>query len=335
MFGFSEEMGKNNNSLHALFMKEKTIVILGNGFDLDLGLRTSFRNYLNSSVHAKFNVNTTTFHKIDDKSKKDWGDIEGVLRKSILEVFKINDEELDEDINVTWNMIRKGWGIYLPEHIGHVQNLLNQISGCTFKEKSPINKNSCAYTFARKILNWDSVFTFNYTNPADLLFGKYPNGIHFIHGSITPHRHSLCQMCKIENNIAIGVDSQRMNALIRDKELLSPIMKLHFMGEGSCRDDLNKAMLGAKNIIFFGHSMSITDSDYFEDFFHGIIEGLIVDKSFFFITKDSNGLSDIKKHMSEWGIVFDKLNNSGNQVFEIFTDNGVEDEDFKRCLDTL
>ena len=107
------------------------------------------------------------------------------------------------------------------------------------------------------------------------------------------------------------------------------------METNSFRDDLNEAMMSAENIIFFGHSMSITDSDYFEDFFHGIIDGLIADKGFFFITKDSNGLSDIKEHMSEWEIDFDKLNNSTNKISVIFTDDGIDDENFKRCLDML
>lgn len=320
-------------------MKKRTIIILGNGFDLDLGLRTSFRDYLQSTIHTEFSVNTATFQKIEDKNKNNWGDIEGVLRESILDALKSNVDDIDKDINVTWNMIRKGWGIYLPKYIETVQNILKIEHDYLVKENIfddfPIRKKSCAYLLARKIKNWNSVYTFNYTNPTDILFGERFGDINFIHGELTLRKQTQFKAHLIDKYLALGVDYKRMNEETRKRELLSPIMKLTFMETYSFRDDLNEAMMSAENIIFFGHSMSITDSDYFEDFFHGIIDGLIADKGFFFITKDSNGLSDIKEHMSEWEIDFDKLNNSTNKISVIFTDDGIDDENFKRCLDML
>lgn len=310
-------------------MRKKTLLILGNGFDLDLGLRTSFNYYLETNTHLKHRFDTTTFAMIENKEK--WGDIEGVLREAIMEAVKFKDEKFDKDVNYTWRVIREGWGMYLPKHIDDVQKILNHKHGSLVDDKSPIDKKSCAFSLASIIKDWNCVFSFNYTNPADLLFNIWPNNIHFIHGSFTPQIHSPYTMYQVANFIAIGVDYKRMNELIQDNELLYPIVKINFMGENLCKE-LFQAMTEADNVVIYGHSMSITDSDYFEDFFGGIIDGSIVNKSVYFVTLNKKSLSDIKKKMREWDLEYDNLMVSNNRILNIYTENGADNVNFKELL---
>jgi hypothetical protein len=275
---------------------------------------------------------------IEDQNRDNWGDIEGILRESILNALVCKETKVDEEINLTWQLIRNGWGNYLPKYIDDVQSLLKVEHDYMFKEKLfedfPVKKGSCAYTLAIRIRNWGNVFSFNYTNPADFLFGVWPNNIHFLHGSFIPHKHEPTPMYQIANFLTIGIDSKRINEQLIDREYLSPIIKLNFV-ETSLLDELSQAMVKADNIIFFGHSMSITDSDYFDDFFNGMAANSITDKRLFFVTKNQKAMDEIKNNLRTWEVDYDKLFKSKNCIVEVFSDSGPENADFKAMLELL
>lgn len=317
-------------------MNHNTLLVLGNGFDLDLGLKTSFKDFMQSSRYDLKLENSYMFRLIKDKNK--WGDIEGVLRDAVLNSISNNDNSADKEINKTWQLLRNEWGEYLPQYIDDVQNLLKQVLLNEVDKKKtdsvPIKIDSCAYSLAKCVSDWGAVFSFNYTNPADFLFGIWPNDIHFIHNSFVPHKYSPYPMYQIANFLTIGIDSKRINEQLIDREYLSPIIKLNFV-ETSLLDELSQAMVDADNIIFFGHSMSITDSDYFEDFFKGMTDNSIIDKRLFFVTYNQKSLNDIKANMIGWDVNYDKLVQSKNEVISVFTNNGPENEDFKKMLDIV
>lgn len=314
----------------------RTLLILGNGFDLDLGLKTSFRDFLNSSSYSSRSCDTATFRLIEDK--ENWGDIEGALRKAVLNSLFCHNTSIDEEINQTWQLLRNGWGIYLSQYIDDVQKTIKQWKDSSnydeSKANAPIITSSCAYSIAKRIVDWSAVFSFNYTNPADLLFGIWPNDIHFIHNTFIPHKHSSYPMYQIANFLAIGIDSKRINEQLIDREYLLPIIKLNFM-KTSLLNELNQTMIEADNIIFFGHSMSITDSDYFNDFFNGMATNSITDKRLFFVTKNQKTMDDIKNNLRTWEVEYDKLFKSRNCIVEVFTDYGPENDDFKAMLELL
>lgn len=314
-------------------MSNKTLLVLGNGFDLDLGLKTSFKDFIASSSYNTRCFDTSTFQMIKENEK--WGDIEGVIRKAMLKVASCEDISADEDINITWQLLRRGWGTYLPQYIDDIQNSLMCLNGEELLESnSSINFSSCAYALASRIKDWGTVFSFNYTNPADLLFGIWPNDIHFIHGSFIPHKHESYPLYQIADFLAIGVDYRRINEQILNRGLLSPIIKLNFVMESQL-DAFRQAMIKAENIIVFGHSMSITDSDYFEDFFKEMENGMVANKNLFFVTYSEDSLIDIKKSMYEWNVDYERLVASNNEIIPVFTKNGSEHKDFLRMLEMV
>lgn len=329
-------MVSNDKGISKAMSNRRTLLILGNGFDLDLGLKTSFRDFLNSSSYSSRSCDTATFRLIEDK--ENWGDIEGVLRKAVLNSLFCHNTSIDEEINQTWQLLRNGWGIYLPQYIDDVQKTIKQWKDSSnydeSKTNAPIITSSCAYSIAKRIVDWSAVFSFNYTNPADLLFGIWPNDIHFIHNTFIPHKHSSYPMYQIANFLAIGIDSKRINEQLIDREYLLPIIKLNFM-KTSLLNELNQTMIEADNIIFFGHSMSITDSDYFNDFFNGMAANSITDKRLFFVTKNQKTIDDIKNNLRTWEVDYDKLFKSKNCIAEVFTDYGPENDGFKAMLELV
>ena len=329
-------MVSTDKEISKTMSNSRTLLILGNGFDLDLGLKTSFRDFLKSSSYTSRLCDTATFRLIEDNEK--WGDIEGALRIAVLNSISCHNTSIDVEINQTWQLLRNGWGIYLPQYIDDVQKTIKQWEDSSdygeSKANAPIIISSCAYSLAKRIVDWSAVFSFNYTNPADLLFGIWPNDIHFIHNTFVPHKHSTYPMYQIANFLAIGIDSKRIIEQVIDREYLLPIIKLNFIKTGLL-NELNQAMAEADNIIFFGHSMPITDSDYFDVFFNGIAENSITDKRLFFVTKNQKSMEEIKNNLKTWEIDYDELHKSKNCIVEIFTDNGSNNTDFKAMLDLL
>lgn len=116
-------------------MNHKTLVILGIGFDLDLGLNTSFKSFVDSFLFKT----APEAPLIKDIKITHWSDLERVFRIKIPEYIENPTDSLCENIKDTWNMIQNRWSRYLPE----ITELRN-IEVC-------IKKNSCAYQLKQKI----------------------------------------------------------------------------------------------------------------------------------------------------------------------------------------
>jgi hypothetical protein len=94
-------------------------------------------------------------------------------------------------------------------------------------------------------------------------------------------------------------------------------------------------MKKADRIIIYGHSLGITDSDYFEPIFEEIISGKLSIKSLYFIRKNSHAMQCVKDNMSMYGIDYSKLNLASYECKNIYTDNGVDDIAFRKVLDLI
>lgn len=105
----------------------KNLFILGNGFDIDLGLNTAFKAFRESYEFQSI-ADIPLIKKIRDYQ---WNDIEGKLREELIAYSKNPSEEYAKSINDAWIMLTKHWGIYLPE--------------LTDLDKINIDKKSCAY----------------------------------------------------------------------------------------------------------------------------------------------------------------------------------------------
>lgn len=277
----------------------KTLVIIGNGFDLDLGWETSFRDFFQAKRDSFLQYNRLSYiqQMIDGEY---WYNLEGYLRQCVLEV------ELSDVIflNDFWKICSN----FMLDYF--VQNLPN------FKT----NHNSCAYHLMKTLSN-SIIYTFNYTNPFTKENVTEPE-IHFVHGKLEGATNGA--------QMKLGVDTAALQKkdLAKD-DLLKPLIKSDANTE---KDGLIWQLKESDNIIIYGHSLSITDSDYFKLFFEYVTSNRLASKSIYFVVYDSRGLQLVKNNMNEYGISFDELQLSQNEINIVYTSKGPEDCAFKQML---
>lgn len=282
---------------------KKTLIILGNGFDLDLGWKTSYSDF----YEAKQNI----FQKITGLSYVQkmiigghWYNLEGYLRDCMCEITKENIG----DFNQFWYLCRDHIGDYLSKS----------------KKIYTTNTDSCAYKLLSEVSS-SNIVSFNYTDPFDIVALNSHDILH-VHGCLKNRF--------IGDKIKLGVDSSVgvKNELISKNDKLKCIIKTN---ENHNIDKFLSLFRDADNIIIYGHSLGITDSDYFKPVFKGIIENRIVNKTIYIVTYDEASLQCIKNNMQTYNIDYSDLLLSDGNIQTIFTSKGKDDFGFCNMINAV
>lgn len=220
--------------------KEKIVMIIGNGFDLNLGLETSYNSFINSK---EFNELTDKGSKLANyllnKSElKHWIDIENELKEYSNKVFKDPNREP-----------------FKQDYVDLCNNLclyLNKI------DYSIINKESKAYSLFCQLIKKDAdiyIYDFNYTESiSKIIEDNDPDKkaeIHLfkVHGSAA------------DNHIVFGVED---NAYIDENDAFLYKSASHYY---NFKLNINVELNDSDLIVVMGHSLGETDHFYFQDFF--------------------------------------------------------------------
>lgn len=225
----------------------KSLFIIGNGFDLNLGLKTSYNDYMNSDFFQRnLNNGSELFDFLSkQKSVLNWVDIEKELARYSL---KFNGDS---------NCFLQDYNLLCCE----LKNYLKTLS------TESINKNSKIYELFISAFGSNSlVLNFNYTDSISIILKD--NGyneeeisqcVFNVHGSI----HG--------SNIIFGVDDgSRIND---DHTFLYKSTSNIFQGKL-----FPIKISDFKNIIIMGHSLGESDHMYFE-FFHDLTVSKFHDKA--------------------------------------------------------
>ena len=141
-------------------------------FDLDLGLNTSFRDFVRS-----FLFQTAPEVPLIKKIKiEEWSDLERVLRDAILEYAESPTVSLLEDITYTWLVIQQRWARYISE--------------ITELKEINIKRDSYAYQLMQKTTDTSNWYSFNYTDPFYLCNISEQMQPTYLHGSFTPREYT-------------------------------------------------------------------------------------------------------------------------------------------------
>lgn len=235
--GIDNNVSKNYND----YNDYKLVFVIGNGFDLNLGLKTSYKNYMDSGCFKDCAVLHTSSPKDCDGinlfdyliekglDKDNWLDLEKELADLVMSQteLKLVAGELDKR---TFSDLKDSLCTYL-------RNI-----------KYDINPDSIAIKLL-KILNKNpfiDIISFNYTDLNQLETIKAP--IHYVHGSL------------LDNSIILGFQ----DALDIDPSYAFMIKTFsqHYKSH-----NVREKLLDADEIIFFGHSLGEVDYHYFEDLF--------------------------------------------------------------------
>jgi hypothetical protein len=214
------------------------VFVIGNGFDLNLGLKTSYQDFIRSE-HFQDHIGKgkQLFEHLKTKHElQKWVDIEHELG-----VFSSEQTQYKDAVQSEYKEL--------------CASLLKYISSLGFDS---INKSSAAYSLIEKEFNEETyVINFNYTHSIQSILkeigmtDKVDDNIYHIHGSVS------------QKNIIFGVDD---STGIYGKHSFLRKSTSHHYGE----KNVNTILANATELTFFGHSLGSTDHMYFQDIFHSL-----------------------------------------------------------------
>lgn len=286
-------------------MEKNILVILGNGFDLDLGWKTSYKDFYLAKRHRFAEWSKNKF--VENMVKEDaWYDLEGYLRTSALSLSK---EEV-EDYLYFYKMCESLIKEYLD----------NRSSGVYSNTK----KDSCAYQLLSRMKKDTNVITFNYTDPFSQESMKItPDNVIHIHGNLMGGHATEAPILGFDEKAA------EINSLIADSAVRD-LIKSH---KHNYIETFIKLVKEADVILIYGHSLSITDADYFALFLRNFAEGNLSKKKLYIVTYDTNARISIKKNMKEYNVNYDDIL-CNSDATTIFTSEGPKSPDFMEMLKT-
>ena len=240
----------------------KRVLIIGNGFDLDLGLKTGFSDFIISKDWPLPSVNSLEgdwdllYYLNSRRNGGNWFDLENLL---------------SEFANPSKNM---GQQSYLKRFVGKNKNgyteLRNALMAYLKKEVESFkaDNDSVAAFFLNHRMDalFSSVYSFNYTHFPTLynrVSGKefkpilIPNFFRFSGDSSFVHIHGSLSGESAIIGIADGIDTVEGYSFLY--KTFSP-----FYHSCSLWYDLQEA----REVIFYGHSLGPQDYHYFQDFFN-------------------------------------------------------------------
>lgn len=216
-----------------------TLVILGNGFDLDLGLPTSYGSFFKSCqfpfVKGDSRVHNLGKYILRRGVVEKWYDLEDLLSSFSDCIKSIEKNKFDYD--------------------RLVEGLMNYLDSI---DLSRLKMNSVAAHLMKALeddLVLPEVYTFNYTSfdrISETLGLRYHNAIH-VHGSLE------------RKDIILGAGDY--SELTSATDFLYKTSNANYRSSG-----LLESLENANEIYIFGLSLSKVDYPYFEDFFSGIIQ---------------------------------------------------------------
>lgn len=286
----------------------KGIIILGNGFDLDLGLKTSYADFAKSEFwqdlmydnpHSAENYRLLGFLKSKYDVEK-WIDIEASLLEYALEKTESNDYGYAADDKNDFIALCKSLKLYLfdqqnsfvPSDYSVGRGLLHGISSLS---------------------NHSKLYTFNYTQ-IDVLAQKLNIQMGFdaehIHGSLTD-----------DGTLILGIDTNK-----HIDEHYSFLFKTQ--NRQYRHTDILKDLRDKDEYIFFGHSLNGMDYSYFNSLFGTLSNTGLSTPRLTIIAKNENDENRFKNFLRKEYISLQGLYSNSIPTFiltdEVYAKNDTE-----------
>ena len=282
----------------------KHIYVIGNGFDIDLGWRTSYKDFYESISKRWITLfrpgEDCLYAYLFDHAGENWYDLERTIYDYCLLKSK---GDLDEDI------MNRDYRDYES-----IKRLLERF--VNERSSTPVNENSKAYEILKSYVEKSShtdlpqdmrpeLISFNYT-PLEKVAKQINPKADFryipIHGTIE------------KNSCIFGFHNDpQIRGLYRDMQ--------KSMDDNYDPGQITPLLLDAKSITFFGLSMGYIDAVYFRDVLKAASQpGDIRSRKTMdieFITRDKQSKKDIKKNLQDIGIDFQALSTNNKVTFTL------------------
>lgn len=229
-----------------------SVLILGNGFDLDLGIPTKYEQFANDKKYwpfkdsFSFEEDSLPFFLNKHKNQVDtWFDLEELLACYASESQDLPKEKILQ-AKQDFSILSKALKEYL---IKQEESFVEQMQNSMGQTRRMTPAHRVLQLFLKKRVR--SIYTFNYTNTyriANQLILNFEGIFNHVHGSTQ------------DDNIILGAGDQRQikDSFFEFYKSASPFYKSNNLVE-----DLNNA----DEVYIFGHSLGKNDHDYFSEFF--------------------------------------------------------------------
>lgn len=317
-------------------MKEN-VLIIGNGFDLDLGLPTAYSDFVSSDYwpdatkvetnnDSRINCNGEIpdlslyplNHKlesvIDEAKKEKWFDLEETL-------LNYAKKKLDGD-----SLYDANWGceteLEVANNVKYYKELRESL--CNYikniQSNNRIRKSSIAGEVLKIVVEnglFKDIYSFNYTD-LNVIAKRLNIRTEFqyihLHGTVS------------DNSIILGVD---------ETELRSGYELFHKSSSKFYRsNNLYNTLIYANEIVIFGLSFGSIDYSYFNDFFKKISDGEPIPEcekqSITIFTKDEKSHLETTTRLRKMGINIQRLYAQAH--FKIICTSNKDDKDVKEAL---
>lgn len=305
------------------------VLILGNGFDLDLGLKSEYKDFAESTEWQELysdyrmrlwnkNANESLLRKIEQDKYSYWFNLEEIIYLFVIERVSSNAGIISQN-KTDFNDLREKLKNYLIRISKEYTTKTDRLSYVLLQ--SLVSNNNCS----------KNISSFNYTNCLTLcklkdyalrLHNKNPEDIEYthIHGSL-------------DEGIVLGCEVYDGNKINKDYSFLYKYNMLKKPNR------IVKNLLEAKEVIFYGHSINEMDFCYFRDYFKTMSTTDGRDKNLTIICKDEKSEINIKDNIRSQGIIVTDLYNNLNIIDFFHTDliynNGNEAIKWNEFIDRI
>lgn len=233
----------------------KKVVVIGNGFDLDQGLTTSYADFLKNGVETPVFDTNQFLSYVKSKQEQmspNWCDLEVALAEVLTQDLNVLDEaSLDAELRRSYAQIKR----LLFAFIVKEQKF--------FLQSKKYDKTRPSYKFLANLYTSESeqltIYDFNYTNTVKNILADLPHRVSVehikVHGSIDDEE----VIFGVENYADLKVPSKFVYA----KKSNSP---LFYTGR------IADKMLSSDEVHIFGHSLGRSDEVHFAEFFQRIVK---------------------------------------------------------------
>ena len=264
-------------------------IILGNGFDIDLGFPTRYKDFLGSTDFLQYLYDGLTTTAPNDHPSN---------------IFKYIEKQVKEDsrwtdVEYTLSEYAKQGNLYLKTRLGQkaspnvsnqeislsydnlIRSLKDYLLSIQFTKLA--KRSSVAYAFLKAISSYDendlSVLSFNYTLPKEIFPElNIANKIENIHGDI-------------KSNIILGFNDSGLYDSTYE-------YMVKIKGRDSKVADVKSKIYMSDELVFFGHSLGESDRDYFQDTLR------FYSKRVIFITYNDESKAAILNELNKMGASF-------------------------------
>ena len=304
-------------------------LIVGNGFDIDMGLPSRYSDFIRSKewndAVSGFNIylqqkdyqNHSLIAQLQMAStNSQWFDIEQEIHRFIVS-HPDNTERDVRDIRSEFEVIKKA-----------LTNYLKRITSTFTADNSKVST-ALHYRMRECPLTVTEIY-FNYTYPQQYIklpiqqaiFNGAQHWVTFVHGSLR------------DNDIVLGCDLQEGEQVNRQ---LSFMYKYNQLKKAN---HIARNILEAKEIIFFGHSINEMDFGYFKEFFKVASASPIPIRHLTIITYDDESERNIKDNIRNQGIsVSDLYSNLWTfdiiKTSKLYDNNAEEGKKWSEFLERL